>query len=96
MSKPKKDLSAFRSVHDRNVTVPAKIKAALADLKAKEGAEGWEYEGEFMKRSGISQTDVGQFRGQFAAHVVETKGKSAKRAWFADVKTAEAARAAIS
>lgn len=92
-AKPKKDLAAFRAVHDRNVVVPTKINAGLEALK--KSGDAWEYEGEFMKRAGISQTDVGQFRPQFEAHVVETKGKSAKRAWFHDVKAAAEMRAAI-
>jgi hypothetical protein len=94
-AKVKKDLSAFRAAHDRSVIVPQKINAALADLAAKEGPEGWEYEGEFMKRANISQTDIGAFRDQFEKHIVETKGQRAKRVWFANPIHAAAARKAI-
>lgn len=92
----KKNLDAFRNVHDRNVTVPNRITVALAALAKAEGPEGWEYEADFVKRAGLSQTDLGAYRGQFEAHIVETKGKSAKRVWFADPDTAETAREAIS
>ena len=95
MSKPKKDLSAFRAQFDRNVTVPNKIRAALADLQKAEGDEGWEYEQDLMRRQKISQTDMGQFREQFAEHIVETSGSNAKRVWFATVKAAGAARKAL-
>lgn len=94
-AKVKKDLSLFRASHDRNVIVPKKINDALTDLAAKEGAEGWEYEGEFMKRAGISQTDIGAFRDQFEKYIVETKGQRAKRVWFANPVYATAARKAI-
>jgi hypothetical protein len=92
----KKNLDSFRSIHDRSVTVPNKIKAGLAALRKADGAEGWEYEADFVKRAGLSQTDLGAYRGQFEAHIVETKGKSAKRVWFADPGTAATAREAIS
>lgn len=92
----KKTLDAFRNVHDRNVTIPAKIKAGLADLEGKEGAEAWEYEHEFTKRAGIGQADIGKFREQFDEHVVRTNGKNPKNVWFVSPKTAEAARVAIS
>jgi hypothetical protein len=92
----KKNLDAFRSVHDKNVTIPNKIRAGLTALKKAEGAEAWEYEGEFVKRAGIAQTDLGAFRSQFEDHIVETKGKSAKRVWFVDAETAATARDAIS
>lgn len=92
----KKNLDAFRATHDRNVTVPNKIRAGLDSLAKAEGAEGWEYEADFVKRASLSQTDLGQFRAQFEDHIVETKGKSAKRVWFADVSTASKAREAIS
>jgi|SRR6185437_5839693 len=86
-----KTLADFRAAHDRNVIVPAKIQKALADMLA-EHPENWLYELEFMKRAGISQTDMGMFREQFADHVVETGGKSPKRVWFASEKVAEKAR----
>lgn len=92
IAKPKKDLAAFRNAHDRNVTVPNRIRAALASLKRDEGNEGWEYEADLMRREKIGQTDIGAFRDQFTGHIVETRGEKGKRIWFADVKVAKAAR----
>lgn len=86
-----KTLADFRAAHDKNVIVPAKIKKALADMEA-EHAENWAYEGDFMKRAGISQTDVGMFREQFADHVIETSGRNAKKVWFASAKVAAKVR----
>jgi len=89
--KPVNDLSAFRASHDPNVIVPAKIKAALAQMLA-EHKEAWRYEADLLKLAGISTTQLALFRGQFEAHVVETKGNNAKRVWFADAKVAASAR----
>lgn len=84
-------LAEFRAVHDRNVVIPDKIKAALAEL-LKIGPEHYEYESEFIKRAAISQSDIGAFREQFADHVLEAKipgkGSNARRVWFGDKKVA--------
>jgi hypothetical protein len=88
-----KTLADFKSKFDRDVVVPGKIKAALDGLR-KEGPEAWEYEGDFIKRAGLSQTDMGTYREQFEKHVVIAKeiGKSSsgagRRVWFADPKVA--------
>ena len=87
-------LADFRAAHDKNVIVPNKIRKALEDLK-KIGPEHFEYEAEVIKLSGVSQTDIGVFRDQFAEHIVETPaqhGKSSKRVWFADPKVAAKVR----
>lgn len=89
-----KTLNDFRAAHDRNVIVPNKIRTAL-DAMQKEGPEHWEYEADFIVRAKISQTDIGLFRDQFEAHIVETdKGKASrgKRIWFASIKVAARAR----
>lgn len=89
-----KTIADFRSAHDPNVIVPNKIRAALAAM-LKEGAEQWEYELEFIKRAGISNTQMGQFREQFADYVVEaaaSSGRAGKRVWFADAKVAKKLR----
>ena len=94
MSTPKptgKTLADFRSAHDKNVIVPAKLKKALADMEA-EHPENWAYEGDVIKRAGISQTEMSAFRDQFAEHIVETSGKTAKRVWFASTKVAAKVR----
>jgi hypothetical protein len=80
-----KDIEAFRQLHDKNFKVPQKIKAALAEL-----GEAWEYEAEFIKRCGVSNTDFALFRDDFVAHWLEakTEGRSAKRVWCGTVKLA--------
>lgn len=88
-----KTLSDFKAVHDLNVVVPAKITAALTAME-KEHPESWEYEGDFIRRSGISTTQMGQFRSQFEKYIVETSGRNPKRVWFATEKAAKAARGA--
>ncbi len=92
-----KTIADFRSAHDANVIVPNKIRAALAAM-LKEGTEQWDYEGDFIKRSGISTTQMGQFREQFLDHIVEAggvgSGRSPKRVWFADPKVAKKIRGA--
>lgn len=93
-SKAPKTLADFRAAHDMNVIVPAKIKSALAAMKA-EHVESWAYEGDLMKRAEIGTTQVAMFREQFADHIVETRGKNPKRVWFADAKVAEKARAGV-
>jgi hypothetical protein len=72
------------------VIVPRKIRAGL-DALLKDGPENWAYEVDFLKLSGLSTTQLAQFRDQFAAHVVEVpaiQGKSAKRIYFGNVKVA--------
>lgn len=97
MSSPKKGktVADFRTLHDTNVIVPNKIRAALAAM-LKEGPEQWEYEGDFVKRAGISNSQLGVFREQFLDHIVEAGatggGRCAKRAWFADTKVAKKLR----
>ncbi len=88
-----KTIADFRSAHDANVIVPNKIRAALAAM-LKEGAEQWEYELDFIKRAGVSNTQMGMFREQFLDHVIEASvnGRNPKRVWFADVKVAKKLR----
>ena len=81
------DLASFRSLHDRNVIVPNKIRATF-EAMLKDHPEMWHYEMDFIKRAGISTTDISQFREQFSDHIVETGGKHAKRVWFASAKVA--------
>jgi len=85
-----KTLDDFRAAHDPNVIVPNKIRAALAAIE-KDGPENWLYEADFLKLSGLSTTQLSQFRDQFEAHIIETKagsGRSAKRAYFGNAKVA--------
>jgi len=94
MAAKPKTLADFRAAHDRNVIVPNKIRAALAAM-LKIGPEEHEYEGDFIKKAGISQTDMGEFRDQFIKHVVVVaarSGKAGRKIWFADPKIAAKAR----
>lgn len=72
-----KSLEAFRAAHDKNYIVPGKINGALTKL----GAEGWEYEVDFMKLAQLSTTDLAAFRDQFTDHIVEVGGRNPKRVW---------------
>jgi len=95
MAAKAKTLADFRASHDKSIIIPNKIKAALAAM-LKEGAEQYDYEVDFMRRAGISSTDMGQFRQMFEQdHVVNVGTERApKRVWFADPKVARKARGA--
>lgn len=91
--KPKsagKSIADFRAAHDKNFIVPQKIRAALTKI-----ADGWEYESDFIRLAGITQTDVGAFREQFAQHVVETRGHNNRRVWAGTEKLADQLRAMV-
>jgi hypothetical protein len=83
MPKGGRSLSEFRNTYDKSTIVPAKIKAALKAL----GAQGWEYEVQFVRMAGISPSDLGNFRDMFADHIVALKDR---RAWAGSTKTATA------
>lgn len=92
MASKAKSLNDFRAAHDKNVIVPDKIRKALAAM-LKEGPENYEYEAEFIRRAGVSQTDMGTFRAQFEDYIVNVATERApKRVWFADPKVAKKAR----
>lgn len=80
-----KDLSSFRAVHDKAFRVPLVIKNALKEL-----GDSWEYEGEFLKRSGVSNIDLAAFREQFADHWFEVRSgnRNVKRIWCGTAKYA--------
>lgn len=98
MTASKKDLTMFRSKHNRNVVLSEKVKLAFAAMLKKDGAEAWEYEMEFARLADISNQDCSKLRERFADHVVpcKTVGRSTngnvKFAWFADPKVANKAR----
>lgn len=75
-----KDLDAFRAAHDKAFIVPKRIKDALAEL-----GDSWEYEGEFIRRCGVSTADFAAHREPFMADfTVETAsagGNRGKRVW---------------
>ncbi len=95
MSKTKaKTVADFKSLHDDDVRLPAKIKEALTTLAA-EGPEAWEYEADFLKRAGVSTTQLATYRGQFEKFFVavrDSRTKNEKRVWFGDSKVADKVR----
>lgn len=91
-----KSVKSFKAAHDRDIIVPGKITAALAAMASK-NPEDWEYEADFIRLAGIGQTDAGKYREMFIEHVVMAaqehgSKRSPRRAWFATVKAAKAAR----
>lgn len=84
-----KDIELFRQLHDKNFKIPRRIKAALAEL-----GDTWEYEAEFIKHCGVSNTDFAMFRDDFAEHWLEVRGdnRNAKRVWCGTVKLANKLR----
>lgn len=78
-------LAEFRKQYDKGYIVPARVKEALRGLGA-----GWEYEVQFARMAGVSLSDLGNFRDQFADHVVCLHG--ARRAWAGTPATAKAMR----
>ena len=85
---PKKfgrSLADFRGSYDKSYIVPKKIKEALRNL-----GSGWEYEVNFARIAGISLSDLGNFRDQFADHVVTLR--ESRRAWAGTAAAAKAMR----
>lgn len=89
MAAKAKTLHDFRMAHDPELIVPTRIRDALAAI-AKEGLDCWEYEVDFLKRSGLSTTQLAAFRDRFAAHIVEvpTSKSTNKRVYFGNAKVA--------
>lgn len=83
-----KSLAEFRAVYDKATIVPAKIRAGLKAL-----AGGWEYEVSFARLAGVSLQDLGNFRDQFAEHVVALRDH--RRAWAATPALAGQMREAV-
>lgn len=71
-----KTMSDFRAAHDKSFIVPKKIREGIASL-----GDAWEYELEFQRRCGISQTDFAPYRDEFADFFFQIGGKNPKRIW---------------
>lgn len=80
-----RSLQEFRAAHDKNFIVPGKIREALKSL-----GDGWEYEAQFIRLAGISAVDMGNFREQFAEHIVVVD--RTKRVWAGTKATASKLR----
>lgn len=70
-----RSLAEFKQSYDKNTYVPQKIQSALNDL-----GDAWEYEMEFIKRSGVSLVDINIFREMFSRNFVHLKREN-KRIW---------------
>jgi len=81
-----RSLADFRAQYDKATIVPRKVREALHQLGA-----GWAYEVDFARRAGVSLADLGRFRDQFAAYVVQI-GRDSRRAWAGSAATARAMR----
>lgn len=55
-----RSIAEFRSAHDKDFIVPKKIRDVLKQL-----GNSWVYEGEFLKISGLSTTDLANYREEF-------------------------------
>jgi hypothetical protein len=90
-------LADLRSVHDKDIVIPNKIRAVIAAM-AKEGPEHHVYEQELIKLADISVGDLAKYRGDFEDHifvVTTANGKalpSPKNIWFHDVKVVKKLR----
>jgi hypothetical protein len=93
MSKPIKKgnrLNDLRAIHDRNVVIPNRIRAAIATLLA--SGDEWIYELDFLKLSKppIGSVDISKFRDGFVdywAEMPSVNGKATmRRVWFATTK----------
>lgn len=69
-----RSLAEFRQSFDKDLIVPEKIRAALAEL----GSDGWEYEQGFAKLAQLTLNDLGNYRERFIDHVVTIRER---RAW---------------
>lgn len=81
-----KSLGEFRNLYDKATIVPKRIDAALKALGG-----GWDYEIGFAKLAGVSMADLGHFRDQYAAHVVQLN-RDSRRAWAGSAATAQKMR----
>lgn len=83
-----RSLAEFKTTFDKDTIVPARIKAGLKSI----GAMGWAYEVEFCRIAGLTATDLGNYRDQFADLVVTIKER---RAWAGSKAMADKMRAML-
>lgn len=63
-----KTLEQFRAAHDRKLALKKRAEAAFKSL-----GNSWEYEGDFVKRAGMSISDWGAIRGDYADYTLLVK-----------------------
>ena len=59
----------FVAKFSRKFVIPNKIRAALAEL----GPKGYEEQGEFLKRTGVTPVDLNAYKSEFDDHVIEAR-----------------------
>lgn len=82
MTSSKKSLADFKAAHDKSFIVPTKIKSGLEKL----GADGWEYEADFIKIAGVSSNDIAKYRDAFSDQVLLIKQDGRERRVWAGSK----------
>ena len=83
-----RSVTDFRNTYDMNTIVPKKIAAGFKQLGA-----GWLYESEFAKSAGLTMKDLGNFRDNYAEHIVVVK--EGRRVWAGKKTVAEQMRQMI-
>ena len=68
-------LAEFRSLHDKDTITNNKVKAAIRQL-----GERWEYEADFVRRAGVSYTDLGHTREAYSGYWLMLR-REGKRVW---------------
>lgn len=94
MSKKSRDLTAFKNQFDKKLQIRQRLTAAIAALR-KLGKEEWRSERELVDMAHVGCQDIGEFRKEFAAHIVTVPSNnrgSNKTIWFADPKVAAKVR----
>lgn len=82
-------LDALRAKTDPRVVTRNKVLKQLDVLRARKAA--YQFEQDFVKEAGIAQTHLRLIRAEFGKHVVtvnEVGRKTARNAWFPNVKDA--------
>lgn len=82
-------LDEFRKTYDKNIIVPAKVRAALSSLGPR-----WCYEMELVKLAGVGLADLGAFRSQFDGYF-HTLRSDSKRVWSGRKETIAAIKEAV-
>lgn len=85
-ARPGRSFAEWEAKYDRADVVPRRIEAALAQL-----GEQWEYELEFLRRAGVSTTQLARHRDRYLDHIVYLRAER-KRVWVGSVETAKRMR----
>ena len=72
----KRTLDDFRGQYDKDFIIPKKIEEAIEAL----GKDGWLYEAEFSRESGVSLSQLAIYRENYTDYTLMT-GKHGRRVW---------------